>query len=80
MERAYIAKTGDRYDKNGISPFAFYVIRERGKLETGEASCAECHSRVMPDGTVIRGAQGNRPVDPVAFLGLADDNDGFCSA
>ena len=33
-----------------------------GKLETGEVACAECHSRVMPDGTVINGAQGNRPV------------------
>ena len=72
-ERAYIAKTGDLYDKTGISPYSFYIIRERGKLEIGEASCAECHSRLMPDGTVIRGAQGNRPVDPVAFLGLADD-------
>jgi hypothetical protein len=71
--RAFIAKTGDLYDKNGISPFATYVIRERGKLEIGEVSCAECHSRVMPDGTVIRGAQGNRPVEQVAFLGLADD-------
>ena len=71
--RTFIAKTGDLFDKNGISPFEVYVIRERGKLESGEASCAECHSRVMPDGTVIRGAQGNRPVDRVAFLGLADD-------
>ena len=71
--RAFVAKTGDLYDKNGISPFATYVIRERGKLEIGEVSCAECHSRVMPDGTVIRGAQGNRPIEQVAFLGLADD-------
>jgi len=27
----------------------------------------------MPDGTVIRGAQGNRPVERVAYLGLAQD-------
>jgi len=71
--RVFIAKTGDLYDKNGVSAFATYVIRERGKLEIGEVSCAECHSRVMPDGTVIRGAQGNRPVEQVAYLGLADD-------
>jgi hypothetical protein len=71
--RVSVAKTGDLYDKNGISPFANYVIRERGKLEIGDVSCAECHSRVMPDGTVIRGAQGNRPIEQVAFLGLADD-------
>jgi hypothetical protein len=71
--RAFIEKTGDLYDSNGVSPFATYVIRERGKIEIGEVSCAECHSRVMPDGTVIRGAQGNRPVEQVAYLGLAED-------
>ena len=73
QDRAFIAKTGDLYDKNGISPFATYVIRERGKLENGEVSCAECHSRVMSDGTVIAGAQGNRPIEQIAYLGLADD-------
>jgi len=71
--RTFIAKTGDLYDQSGVSPFATYVIRERGKLEVGEVSCAECHSRVMPDSTVIRGAQGNRPVEQVAYLGLAED-------
>jgi len=71
--RGFIAKTGDLYDKSGISPFATYVIRERGKLEVGEVSCAECHSRVMPDGTTIAGAQGNRPIEQIAVLGLADD-------
>jgi hypothetical protein len=72
-QRAFIAKTGDLYDKDGVSPFASYVVRERGKLETGEVSCAECHSRVMGDGTVIRGAQGNRPAEQIAFGGLADE-------
>jgi hypothetical protein len=71
--RAFIAKTGDLYDKNGISPFTFYVVRGQGRLETGEVSCAECHNRVMPDGTVIRGAQGNRPIEQVTFFGLADN-------
>ena len=71
--RAFIAKTGDLYDKDGISPFTFYVVRERGRLETGEVACAECHNRVMPDGTVIHGAQGNRPVEQVVFFGMADD-------
>ena len=70
--RAFIATTGDLYDRNGISPFTFYVVRDRGRLETGEVSCAECHNRVMPDGTVIRGAQGNRPIEQVTFFGLAD--------
>ena len=68
--RAFDAKTGDFDDGRGISPFADYVIRERGKVEIGEGSCRECHTRLMPDDTVIKGAQGNRPVERVAFLAL----------
>lgn len=71
--RAFIEKTGDIHDRNGVSPFSDYVIRERGKIEVGDASCRECHTRLMPDGTVIRGAQGNRPIEQIAYLGLADD-------
>jgi hypothetical protein len=71
--RAFNARTGDLHDCNGISPFTDYVIRERGKIEVGDASCRECHTRLMPDGSVIRGAQGNRPVERVAYLDLAED-------
>ena len=49
--------------KDGILPFLRYVIREKGKVELGILSCAMCHSRVMPDGTVIKGAQGSFPDD-----------------
>ena len=48
---------------NGIDPFAVCVIREKGKIEVGFAACADCHSRVMPDGSVLKGAQGNNPID-----------------
>jgi hypothetical protein len=58
------------YDKNrvpvpkdGVLPFMRYVIRGKGKVELGILSCAMCHTRVMPDGTVIKGAQGNFPDD-----------------
>jgi hypothetical protein len=44
---------------NGILPFFRYVIREKGKVEVTADSCAECHTRVMPNGKAIRGAQGN---------------------
>jgi hypothetical protein len=71
--RAFIAKTGDLHDRNGISPFSDYVIRQRGKIEIGDASCRECHTRLMPDGTAIKGAPGNRPIEQIAYLGLADD-------
>jgi hypothetical protein len=69
----FMNETGDLYDGQGVSPFAVYVVRERGKVETGEASCAECHSRVLADGSVIRGAQGNRPIEKIKLLGLAAD-------
>jgi len=71
--RAFEAGTGDIYDRDGAGPFSKYVIRERGKIESADASCRECHTRLMPDGTVIKGAQGNRPIEQVANFGLADE-------
>jgi hypothetical protein len=47
----------------GIVPFFSYVIREKGKVELGTFACAMCHTRVMPDGTVIKGAQGSFSID-----------------
>jgi hypothetical protein len=44
-------------------PNARYIIREKGKLELGNNACAFCHTRLMPDGTIIKGAQGNFPFD-----------------
>ena len=44
-----------------ILPFndrARYIIRKKGILEVGENSCASCHTRVMPDGSYLAGAQG----------------------
>lgn len=35
-----------------------YVIRKKGVLEIGALSCASCHTRVMPDGSLLEGAQG----------------------
>src|SRR5205085_4474897 len=49
--------------KDGVFPFMRYVMRERGKVEVGILSCAMCHTRVLPDGTVVKGAQGNFPDD-----------------
>src|SRR5262245_28768998 len=56
-------KTGARTAKDGTLPYFRYVIREKGKVELGTVSCAMCHTRVMPDGTVIKGAQGNFPFE-----------------
>lgn len=49
--------------EGGVLPFFRYVVRKKGLVELGELSCATCHTRVMPDRTVIKGAQGNFPFD-----------------
>jgi hypothetical protein len=57
--------------REGLYPFARYVIREKGKVESGVASCASCHTRVLPDGTAIKGAQGNSPIGQIAAFNQA---------
>src|SRR5262249_39935928 len=47
--------------KDGIMPFGRYLIREKGVVEIAFDSCAMCHTRVLPDGSMIRGAQGSFP-------------------
>jgi hypothetical protein len=56
-------KTGTPLTKEGVMPFYSYVIRTKGKIEIGRRACATCHIRVMPDGTTLKGAQGNFPFD-----------------
>lgn len=55
-------KTGVPVSGEGIVPFFQYVVREKGQVEVAEVSCATCHVRVMDDGTLIEGAQGNFPM------------------
>jgi len=47
--------------KDETVPFYRYIVREKGKVEIGTLSCGNCHTRVLPDGTVVKGAQGNFP-------------------
>jgi hypothetical protein len=47
--------------RDGILPFFQYVVRKKGVVELGIAACANCHTRVLPDGTAWEGAQGNFP-------------------
>ena len=47
---------------DGVIPSANYVVRRLGVVEYGGGtSCASCHTRVMPDGSLVKGAQGNLP-------------------
>lgn len=59
-------KLGVPVDRGGIMPFARYVIRKKGEVEVGQGSCAMCHTRVLPDGSILKGAQGNNPSQRVA--------------
>jgi hypothetical protein len=58
---AWYQRIGVRLTKDGVMPFTQYVIRKKGTIEVGNLSCGGCHTRVMTDGSVIKGAQGNFP-------------------
>jgi len=60
---AWYQRAGVRLTKDDVMPYARYVIRKKGTVEVGNLSCAMCHTRVMADGSVIKGAQGNFPND-----------------
>ena len=60
---AWYAKTGAHVDANGVLPDLRYVIRKKGTVELGSLSCANCHTRTMPDGSFVKGAQGNFPFE-----------------
>lgn len=65
--------SGVRVASDGSLPYFRYVIREKGKIDVGTISCAMCHTRVMPDGTVLKGAQGNYPFDRAAAFDAEKD-------
>src|SRR5690242_8602406 len=48
---------------DGTVPFARWVTRRKGQVELGSMGCNTCHTRVLHDGTVVPGAQGNNPGD-----------------
>ena len=58
---------------DGTMPFARYVIRRQGQVEVGNLSCAMCHTRVLPGGVVVAGAQGNFPLDAASSDVLPSD-------
>jgi mono/diheme cytochrome c family protein len=54
--------SSEKVGKNGELPYFLplsrYYIRQKGVLELGANSCANCHTRIMPDGSFVEGAQG----------------------
>ena len=67
---AWYQKTRVPIARNGTVPEFQYVVRKKGVVELGFNSCAFCHTRVMPDGSVLKGAQGNFPVQAAFAFGL----------
>jgi mono/diheme cytochrome c family protein len=70
---AWYQKVGVQVTNEGVMPYARYVIRKKGTVEVGNLACAMCHTRVMPDGSVIKGAQGNFPFDRALAFGARAD-------
>lgn len=64
-ESEFYQKTGTPVAGDGTVPFYHYVIEKRGEVKIGILACAMCHTRVMPDGAILKGAQGNFPFDRV---------------
>lgn len=60
---AWYGATGTPVAANGTMPFARYIVRKKGVVEVGQQACGMCHTRVMADGAVVKGAQGNFPFD-----------------
>lgn len=62
-DAASFERLGMPVAKDGTVPFARWVIRKKGEVELGSMGCNTCHTRVLEDGTVVPGAQGNNPGD-----------------
>jgi hypothetical protein len=60
---------------DGKLPYYRYVIRVKGRVEISRLSCAMCHTRVMSDKTVVKGAQGNFPFGKAAAYDTLKIND-----
>ena len=70
-------KTGARVSKEGVLPLVQYVVKTKGVVELGILGCASCHTRVMADGSILKGGQGNQPIQRAAALGMRS---GFTAA
>ncbi len=59
---AWYQAVGVPLTRDGVNPFLVYVVRKKGEVELAGFGCGTCHTRLMPDGTVLKGAQGSFPV------------------
>ena len=62
-------RDGARVSKDGVLPGLQYVVKADGVWSSASAARL-CHTRVMPDGSILAGAQGNQPIQREAALGM----------
>ena len=55
----FYQRSGVRLAADGTLPNKRYVVRQKGVVEVGNLACGQCHTRVLADGTLVKGAQGN---------------------
>lgn len=53
---ALFAKDPPQHSRDGIVPAFRWVIERRGEVQLSLSECASCHTRVLPDGRLLRGA------------------------
>ena len=55
-----------------VRPSTSYYVRKKGVLEVGSNSCAGCHTRLLPDGSLFEGGQGipDPPVSPATIASI----------
>lgn len=61
VQNEEIRAAGYPITRDNIVPYFHYVVRKKGTVEIGPGACGMCHTRVLPDGTVWKGAQGDIP-------------------
>jgi len=66
----FVKRTGVPVAPDGTIPALRYVVRKKGRAELGSFACGMCHTRVLPNGSIIKGAQGNFPGDRVVAFGV----------
>jgi hypothetical protein len=67
-----VKKGHDMVTNDGIIPSIRWLVDRDGKLKVSLADCSGCHSRVLPDGKLLLGAQGNLTFEPESIGVVVD--------
>ncbi|MBV8072019.1 MAG: hypothetical protein JO270_19080 [Acidobacteriaceae bacterium] len=65
--RGVLERCGVPPAKDGTYPQLGIIVPRKGVVLAGFLSCATCHTRIQPDGSVIEGAQGSLPDTILGF-------------